>query len=483
MKPSVAEAAATAEPAVTKIDDSEPTVPKIDDGAPLPGRHLVFAIVATTLVMSSLDQNIVATALPAMQHDLHARLNWSSWTITIYALGQIIVMPIAGVLSQQFGRKQIFVTGLILFTVSSLLCGLSTNIYELVGLRALQSIGGGSFVPSASGIVADQYGSGRDRALGLFSSIFPIGGATGPILGGIFVTYWSWRGIFLVNVPVGIVVLILTIKFVPASARKAGGRIDFIGIALLGGLILSAMYGVTALGSSTSLADPRFFIFEALAIMFGYFFLRHLRRTPTPFIAPRLLYGKGFAIINSINLLYGAAAIGFSALVPVYAEDRYHIRSLSAGTLLTARAIAMIVFAGSAVLLLRRYGYRRPMYAGFAIMGGGLALIALYPVGSITPYLWLGIGAAVTGIGMGICQPAANNAMMQLAPDQVAAVAGLRGMIRQSGAIISVSLVSALAARSADPGITLAHVFLVFAALLLLAVPLVRRVPEHRGGW
>ena len=133
MKPSVADAAPAPKPpeAATNAADSEP----------LPGRHLIFAIVATTLVMSSLDQNIVATALPAMQHDLHARLNWSSWTITIYALGQIIVMPIAGVLSQQFGRKQVFVTGLILFTVSSLLCGLSTNIYELVGLRALQWIG------------------------------------------------------------------------------------------------------------------------------------------------------------------------------------------------------------------------------------------------------------------------------------------------------------------------------------------------------
>jgi EmrB/QacA subfamily drug resistance transporter len=455
----------------------------IADDEPKPGRQLIFAIVAVTLVMSSVDQTIVATALPTIQHDLHAQLNWSSWTITIYALGQLLAMPVAGVISQQFGRKRIFLIALVVFTTSSLLCGLSSNIYELVGLRAIQAMGGGAFMPIASGIVADQYGRSRDRALGLFSSIFPLGGVIGPILGGIFVTYWSWRGIFLVNVPVGLCVFLLAAKFIPRSEPAQHRRLDITGLGLLGGTILSGMYGVTTLGSGgASVTDPQFLGFEALAVVFGVAFLRHLRVAAAPFITPQLLYGKGFAVINTINFFFGASAIGFAALVPVYAEDRFSISSLSAGTLLTARAIAMFCAAGVAVLLLRRFGYRLPMLIGYGAIAVSLFLISQEPHG-VTPYVWLAIAGAITGLGIGTAQPAANNAMMQLAPTQISAVAGLRGMIRQSGSITAVSIVSAVAARSPHPGVALADAFLVFAIIVVAIMPLILFVPEHRGGW
>ena len=153
-------------------------------------------------------------------------MNWSSWTITIYALGQIVVMPLAGRISDQYGRRRVFLAAIVLFTVASLSCGLANDIYVLVALRAVQAIGGGAFMPTATGIVADQFGPDRDRAIGLFTSIFPIGGIVGPVLGGVFVTYWSWRGIFLVNVPIGIVVLGAGARVRPAHrAADAGAAI------------------------------------------------------------------------------------------------------------------------------------------------------------------------------------------------------------------------------------------------------------------
>src|SRR6202034_3560444 len=103
-----------------------------------------------------------------------------------YALGQILVMPLAGSISDQFGRRRVFLGAIVVFTVASLACGLSQNIYELIALRAVQAIGGGAFMPSATGIVADQFGPDRDRGIGLFTSIFPIGGIVGPVLGGLF---------------------------------------------------------------------------------------------------------------------------------------------------------------------------------------------------------------------------------------------------------------------------------------------------------
>jgi len=176
--------------------------------------------------MASVDSTIVATALPKIGSALHARINWLSWTITIYSLGQVIMLPLAGRISDQIGRKKLFLLCAVLFTVSSVACGFANSIYTLVPLRFIQSIGGGGFLPSASGIVADHFGRERDRALGMFSSIFPIGGVCGPIFGGIITQYWDWRGIFFVNLPVGIALIALIWRFVPSTARLSAEKID-----------------------------------------------------------------------------------------------------------------------------------------------------------------------------------------------------------------------------------------------------------------
>jgi MFS family permease len=316
----------------------------------------------------------------------------------------------------------------------------------------------------------------------MFTSILPIGGIIGPILGGVFVAVWSWRGIFLVNVPIGIVLIVLAAFFIPAAAPRATSRIDVYGISLLGALILAAMFGITYLGSGAiPLYNPVFLASEAIAATAAWFFVRHTKRAATPFIPYRLLSGKGFGVMNVINLLYGAAALGFGALVPLYAEQRYGMAPLASGVLLTARAVGMISVAGIAVLTLRRTGCRFPMMAGFLVLAAGLIAMASTP--HLPTYAWLAIAAGITGCGMGLSVPASNNAGLQLAPDQVAAIAGLRGMFRQSGSIIAVSVTTAIVARSGDPGLAQAHVFLAFAALLLVILPLVFTVPDHRGNW
>jgi EmrB/QacA subfamily drug resistance transporter len=468
--------------------DEHATSPALagDGSAPaaeaLEHRWLVFAIVSIGLFMASIDQTIVATALPAIEHDLRAGINWSGWTITIYALGQVIAMPMAGKISDMYGRKKVFAVSAAVFTISSLCCGFAPNIALLLIPRFIQALGGGAFMPSATGIVSDHFGPERDRAVGMFTSILPVGGIIGPILGGIFVSYWSWRGIFLVNVPIGIVLIALTIKFIPSTGRRTSSRIDIRGIALLAVLITAAMFGITYLGSgSVPLYSPVFLASEAVAIIALVLFIRHSQRDRAPFVPYRLLRGRGFGIMNLINLVYGAAALGFAALVPLYAQERYGIAPLGAGTLLTARAVGMIAVAGVAAMTLRRTGYRLPMIVGFAVLAGGLVMMAASP--GLSPYAWLAIGSAITGCGMGLSVPASNNASLQLAPDQVAAIAGLRGMFRQSGSIIAVSVTTALIARSPHPGIVQAHVFLVFAALLLVLLPLIRLVPDHHGNW
>ena len=472
---------------MTLRHDADPSSPTANPGAAPAGygRHkgLVFACVSVGLFMVAVDQTIVATALPSIQADLHTRINWAGWTITTYSLAQVLAMPVAGKLSDQFGRKTIFICAAAVFTTASLCCGLSNSIYLLIALRGVQALGGGCFMPSASGIVADQFGPDRDRALAMFTSILPIGGIVGPVLGGLFVTYWSWRGIFLINVPVGVALIILSAVVIPRSTRRARTPVDTVGVALLGAMLLAVMFGFAFLGAgSSSLTSWSFLAPEAVGLTAGLLFVRHIQRHTAPFIPARLLYGHGFGVMNLINFVYGGAVLGLAAVVPLYAELRYGLRPLAAGTLLTSRAVGMIAVAGIASMALRRTGSRRPMIIGFSLIALGLVLLWL-PPHVAGPYGWLAVAAGLTGLGMGMAVPATNNATLQLAPDQVAAITGLRGMFRQSGSILTISATTALLATAHDPAVAQSRVFLVFAVLMAALIPLILVVPDHHGQW
>jgi Na+/melibiose symporter-like transporter len=266
-----------------------------------------------------------------------------------------------------------------------------------------------------------------------------------------------------------------------SSSARAG--LDVTGMVTLGVAILASMLGISYLGGSdASPASVRFVLPIVVAIIAFGLFAWNTRRSATPFIPPKLLHGSGFAVMNIINFLYGSAAFGFAALVPLYATQRFGIRSLESGTLLSARAVGIIAASAVATMLLRRTGYRWPMAVGFGVTAAGLLAMAASPIG-VSPYTWLAFAAALTGLGMGVASPATNNASLQLAPEHVAAIAGLRGMFRQAGSITAVSVTTAILARSAHPGPTQGHIFAVFAVVMLCTLPLMRLVPEHRGGW
>jgi MFS family permease len=186
--------------------------------------------------------------------------------------------------------------------------------------------------------------------------------------------------------------------------------------------------------------------------------------------------------MNIINTLYGCAVLGMGALVPLYAHDRFGLSTLASGTVLTARAVGTIAVAGVASFALRRTGYRAPMVVGFMLIAIGSALLFVRSPG-IGNYWWLAIGAMITGLGMGASMPATNNATLSLAPDHVAAIVGLRGMFRQSGSILAVSVMTTVISRDAHPGLSLGVGFVVFAAILLLSIPLIYTVPDSRSSW
>src|SRR5882757_1662701 len=390
-------------------------------------RWLIFSVVGAGLLMAAIDQTIVATALSTLQRDLHIGVQWSGWMITVYSLGEVMVMPLAGKISDMYGRRRIFLLAVTVFTISSLLCGLSVNAYMLIAMRALQAVGGGALMPSANGIVSDCFGTHRDRAIGMFTTIFSVGAVVGPVLGGLFVTYWSWRGIFLVNVPIGVVLLVAGSAVIPPGRKKPAETVDAVGAVLPGVLIISSMLGITSLGSAGgSVRSVQFVLSEAIAAVGLVLFLWNSRRAASPFISSALLYGRGIGIMNLINFLFGGAALGLGTLFPLYAQERFGISLAVAGDLLTARAVGTICVAALAVFALRRTGYRLPMLVGFGVIAAGLAMMAV-PSPPMDPSTWIALAAGLAGVGMGLSIPASNNAILQLAPARVAGIAGLRG--------------------------------------------------------
>ena len=438
---------------------------------------MIFGTACFAILMVSIDGTIVATALPTLTRELHTSLAWSTWTITIYNLGQVVSLPIAGRLSDNLGRRRMFLIYIGVFTLSSLLAGLANNIYELIAFRLVQALGGGGLMPSTMGVVSDLFTRERDRALGLVSSFFPLGALLGPTLGGFIVTYFSWREIFFVNVPVGAVLLVLLWIMLPAGRRAVQARIDALGAALLGGTLLSVMFALNQFGDR-GLRSPIPWALLALGALFAGGFWRQQRRSTEAILPPPLLRRPAFAVVNGINVLYGAAAFGIFSLVPLFGQLAYGLSPLAAGSLLSVRAVGMALMSVISSLLLRRVGYRAPMLLGFGILAVGLFLISLPPPDS--PYTWLGLSALVCGVGVGIAGPPSNNVAVQLMPDQVAAISGLRAMFRQTGGIIAITLTAVIIGSGPDEGLALGRVFLAFAVLTALIMPAILRVPERR---
>ena len=449
-------------------------------------RAPVFIIVISALLVSSIDSTIVATALHALQRGLNTTVDRAGWTITAYSFGIVLMLPISGKLSQRYGNRRVFLYSVAAFTAASLLCGLCDNIYALIALRAVQAAGGAGFTPAATGIIVNHFGNARDRALGLFGSAFAVGSMIGPIFGGFFVEYWDWRGVFFVNVPIGLAIVGAGLYYIPRDRprEKKSRSMDAIGMIQLGTSLLAGMLAANSLsGQNWRLWLPSFAVLMIVSIVSLGLFLRRIRRQPEPFIMPRFIYGSGFSAINVLNVLYGGVSSGAVALVPLYATNRYGIGTLGSATLLIAQGGASIVFSIAASMVLRVTGYRLPLYVGAGIIAIGAIVLAFPATGGIPPNVWLAGGTFLIGVGSGIVNPAGRNAGLMLAPDNSSTIAALRTMSRQIGTIICVSIATAIIAGSAAPGDTQAWVYVAAAALLILAMPLVARVPEHRGAW
>ncbi len=339
--------------------------------------YLFFALAAVSLLMFSIDSTVVSVALPNMQADLQTSLVWLGWTLTGYMLTQTAVMPLAGKLSESFGRMRLFLVCVFVFTLGSLLCGLAPNIYVLIACRVLQALGGGGFLPIAAGIVAHAFPENRNRMIGMFSSIFPLGGIIGPNLGGFIVEHWSWREVFLINVPIGIVVLIILWRQAGPPEDANERRVDVPGALLFAAAITSLLAGLSLLGNDPRfIRSPAFWVLVVGSAALLVLFARQELRTPEPVLDLRLVFRHPFLAANAYNFIFGASVFGFFTFIPYYAVTQYGMTPAESGAILTPRSIAMTATSTIVSIYVLRRGYRWPMLAGMACIVGTMLLLS-----------------------------------------------------------------------------------------------------------
>ena len=471
-------------------NEIDPDSRGLDKGGVTPHGHpyQVFAIVSLALLMASIDSTIVSVALPTLLTDLKTNLALVGWTITGFQFSQSVIMPIIGKLSDDLGRKRLFLAAVVLFTVSSMAAGLAPNIFWLIGFRILQGIGGGSFLPSATGIISDAFGEKkRATPIGLFGSIFPIGGILGPNIGGFIIDHFSWRWVFFVNIPIGILILLFGGIMLPNSGQSNSSsrrQIDTVGVGLFVGAILAVLYAITNWANNPAGAGLITWILFALGAVLLVLFFRHEDRTRDPMIDTKLLRWRPFLAVNIYNFVFGAVVFGASSFVPYYATTAYGMTAGQDGVLLTPQSVAAIALAAITSVFIIRFRYRPPMIIGMVLIA--LTLFLLSRGYHDVTILGLGVGNLVLlslyvtmwGSGMGTANPAANNAALDLIPEKVAAVTGMRGMFRSTGGVMGTAIVTLLLSYSPDKGVGMQRIYFGLAILLLLLVPIVFLIPD-----
>jgi EmrB/QacA subfamily drug resistance transporter len=452
-------------------------------------RYLIFGSAGLGLLMYSIDSTVVSVAVPHLIQDLNTNVLWAGWTVSIYLVAVMSAMPLMGILSDNYGRKRVYLASLALFTASSLACGLAPNIYSLVFFRFLQGIGGASFLPTAAGIVSDEFIENRESAIGLFTSIFPIGGIIGPNLGGWIVSEYSWRYIFYINLPIGIVLFSLIAVLLHDGKVHSRPSIDFKGVGFFFGAIIFLMVSLNHLAEN--LSAQSFFLSAGLfgiSLFFLHLFSRQERKASNPILDMALLKSKPFLAANLFNMIVGAGVFGIFAFIPLYAVSVQKMTILASGMILTPRSIGTISASALTSFLIQRLGYRRPMILGVVLVSLSTILLCDQDF-RLFKFLGIHTGATgsliilimVTGIGLGILLPASNNACIELMPEKVATITGLRGMFRSVGGICGISLITFILHLSATPARGFRTIFLCFGFGLLLAVPLAFLMPSGRN--
>ncbi|SCK42666.1 MFS transporter [Streptomyces sp. WMMB 322] len=434
--------------------------------ASTPRRMLVLAICCMSLLIVSLDNTALNVALPSLQRDLNASVSGLQWTLDAYTLVIASLLMLAGSTADRVGRRRVFQTGLVLFTVGSLLCALAPGLGWLVAFRALQAVGGSMLNPVAMSIITNTFVEPRERAraIGVWGGVVGISMAAGPLLGGVLVTAVNWRAIFWLNLPIGLAALLLTALFVPESRAPHPRRLDPGGQLLVMAALGTLTFGIIE-GRNAGWTSPLIlgcFLAGACAAAALPLYERH--RTE-PLVEFRFFRSVPFSGATLTAVTSFAALTGFLFLSTLHLQNDRGLSPFEAGLHLLPMALMTAVFAPLSGHLVAVRGARLPLlFAGVFMTASGL-LFALFDAERTDGLLFTAY--VVFGIGFGLVNaPITNAAVSGMPLSRAGVAASIASTSRQIGSALGVAVIGAALAAGSD--VTAWWIFTGCGAVVLL---------------
>jgi EmrB/QacA subfamily drug resistance transporter len=351
-------------------------------------------------VMSILDTTIVNVALATLGRDLHASVSQIQWVVTGYMLALAAVIPATGWTARRFGAKPVYLVSLVLFTAGSALCGLATSTAELVLFRVLQGIGGGMIMPVGQLMMAEAAGPKRmGRVMSLVAVPVMLAPILGPTLGGLIVSNVSWRWIFYVNLPIGMLAVVAALRILPRVERRPAGRLDFRGLVLMSGGAALITYGLAEIGSTGSFTATKVLVPLVVGLVLVAAFALLALRMPRPLLDLRLYRRPTFSTASIAMFCLAAALFGGMILLPLYWQTIRHQSALYAGLLMAPQGFGAALTMPLAGRLTDRHGGGPIALVGVTITA--LLTIPFGLIGAHTSIAALSVAMFFRGMGIG----------------------------------------------------------------------------------
>ncbi len=405
-------------------------------------------VVIVGSIMSILDTTIVNVALDTLSRELHSPISQIQWVVTGYLLSLAAVIPITGWAARRFGGKRVYLVSLVLFTAGSALCGLATSTTELIVFRVLQGIGGGMILPIGQLMMAQAAGPKRmGRVMSIVAVPAMLAPILGPVVGGLILDSVSWRWIFFVNVPIGVIAVIAALRVLPRAEPEAAGRLDVRGLVLMATGLPLITYGLAEVGVTGSFTATKVIVPIVIGLALVAAFAVHALRIPNPLLNLRLYRRPTFSSASFAMFCLGAALFGGMILLPLYWQGVRHEDVLNTGLLTAPQGLGMALVMPLAGRLTDRYG--GGPFALFGVIVTTLATIPFGFVGAHTPIAWLSVAMLIRGMGIGFAfMPAMAAAFASLKHSELSDATPQMNVLQRVGGSIGTAVLAVVLQRA-----------------------------------